>query len=97
MRNKFILEGDEINPNNELDEQEVNEKGETEIKWKDLTDKNSDKLCAPKQTFPWSEYDARDKEMFERCIGNSGLSKRRIIKNNQKQIQSLLLCMNNSK
>ena len=26
--NKFILEGDEINQNNEPDEQEVNEKGE---------------------------------------------------------------------
>ena len=31
--NKFILEGDEINPNNEPYEQEANEKGETEIRW----------------------------------------------------------------
>ena len=30
----------------------MNEKGETEIRWKGLTDKNSDKLYAPKQTFP---------------------------------------------
>ena len=48
--NKFILEGDEVNPNNEPDEQEVNEKGETEIRWKGLTDKNSDKLYASKTT-----------------------------------------------
>ena len=34
MGNKFILEGDEINTNNKPDEQEVNEKGETEIKWR---------------------------------------------------------------
>ena len=33
---------------------------------KGLTDKNSYKLYAPKQTFPWSEYDTGDKEIFER-------------------------------
>ena len=83
--NKFILEGDEANPNKEPDE-----KGEEtkdlittvvhddedrqadgrwegtivqmkapvrEIKWKGLYDKNSDKLYAPKQLLPQSDYD----------------------------------------
>ena len=31
-------------------------------------DKNSDKLYAPKQLLPQSEYETRDKEIFERCI-----------------------------
>ena len=39
-----------------------------DIKWKGLTDKNSDKLYAPKQLLPQSDYDARDKEIFERCV-----------------------------
>ena len=68
MGNKFILKGDEINPNNETDEQEVNENGETEIKWKGLTDKNSDKLYAPKQLLPQSDYDMDHKEIFERRV-----------------------------
>ena len=38
----LFLKRDEINPNNEPDEKEVNEKRETEIRWKGLTDKNSD-------------------------------------------------------
>ena len=39
-----------------------------EIKWKGLTDKNSDKLYAPKQLLPQSDYDMRDREIFERRI-----------------------------
>ena len=30
--------------------------------------KNSDKLYAPKQLLPQSDYDARDKEIFERRV-----------------------------
>ena len=67
LGDKFILEGNELNPNNELDEQEVNEKGH-EIKWKGLCDKNSDKLYAPKQLLPQSDYDAVHKEINERHI-----------------------------
>ena len=36
-----------------------------EIKWKGLTDKNSDKLYAPKQLLPQSDYEMRDREIFE--------------------------------
>ena len=39
-----------------------------EIKWKGLTDKNSDKLYAPKQLLPQSDYDTGDREIFERRI-----------------------------
>ena len=39
-----------------------------EIKWKGLYDKNSDKLYAPKQLLPQSDYDARDREIFERRV-----------------------------
>ena len=39
-----------------------------EIKWKGLTDKNSDKLYAPKQLLPQSDYDMRDREIFERRV-----------------------------
>ena len=39
-----------------------------EIKWKGLYDKNSDKLYAPKQLLPQSDYEAGDKEIFERCM-----------------------------
>ena len=39
-----------------------------EIRWKGLTDKNSDKLYAPKQFLPQSDYDAGDKEIFERRV-----------------------------
>ena len=37
-----------------------------EIKWKGLTDKNSDKLYAPKQLLSQSDYDAGHREIFER-------------------------------
>ena len=43
-------------------------KRETEIRWLGLTDKNSDKLYAPKQLLPQSDYDAGDKEIFERHV-----------------------------
>ena len=33
-----------------------------------LTNKNSDKLYAPKQLLPQSDYEAGDKEIFERCV-----------------------------
>ena len=33
-----------------------------------LYDKNSDKLYAPKQLLPQSEYDMRDREIFERRV-----------------------------
>ena len=36
---KFAFEGDEVKL-----EREADKKGETEIRWKGLTDKNSDKL-----------------------------------------------------
>ena len=36
----------------------MNKKGETEIRWKGLTDKNSDKLYAQKHLLPQSDYDA---------------------------------------
>ena len=39
-----------------------------EIKWKGLTDKNSDKLYAPRQLLPQSDYEMRDKEIFEKCV-----------------------------
>ena len=39
-----------------------------EIRWKGLTDKNSDKLYAPKQLLPQSDYDAEHKEIFERRV-----------------------------
>ena len=39
-----------------------------DIKWKGLYDKNSDKLYAPKQLLPQSDYEAGDKEIFERCM-----------------------------
>ena len=64
----LFFKGDEINPSDESDEQEMNEKGETEIRWKGLTDKNSDKLYAPKQLLPQSDYEAEHKEIFERCV-----------------------------
>ena len=37
-----------------------------EIRWKGLTDRNSDKLYALKQLLPQSGYDMRDREIFER-------------------------------
>ena len=40
----------------------------SEIRWKGLTDKNSDKLYAPKQLLPQSDYDMRDMEIFERHV-----------------------------
>ena len=40
----------------------------TEIRWAGLYDKNSDKLYAPKQLLPQSDYDAEHKEIFERCV-----------------------------
>ena len=39
-----------------------------EIRWKGLTDKNSDKLYAHKQLLPQSDYDAGLREIFERRI-----------------------------
>ena len=39
-----------------------------DIRWKGLTDKNSDKLYASKQLLPQSDYDVRDKEIFERRV-----------------------------
>ena len=39
-----------------------------EIRWAGLYDKNSDKLCASKQIFPWSDYYMRDREIFESCM-----------------------------
>ena len=39
-----------------------------EIRWAGLTDKNSDKLYAPKQLLPQSDYDMRDREIFERRV-----------------------------
>ena len=44
----------------------MNEKGEIEIRWKGLTDKNSDKLYVPKQLLSQSDNDMRDREIFER-------------------------------
>ena len=44
----------------------MNEKGEIEIRWKGLTDKNSDKLYTPKQFLSQSDNDMRDREIFER-------------------------------
>ena len=42
----------------------LKEKGH-EIKWKGLTDKNSDKLYAHKQLLPQSDYYVLYKEIFE--------------------------------
>ena len=39
-----------------------------EIRWKGLYDKNSDKLYALKQLLPQSDYDMRDREIFERRV-----------------------------
>ena len=39
-----------------------------DIKWKGLYDKNNDKLYAPKQLLPQSDYDVRDREIFERHV-----------------------------
>ena len=33
-----------------------------------LYDRNSDKLYAPKQLLPQSDYDARDREIYERRV-----------------------------
>ena len=45
-----------------------------EIKWKGLTDKNSDKMYAPRQFMPQSEYVRSHKEVIEgnkqQIIGN---------------------------
>ena len=41
---------------------------ETEIRWKGLTNKNSDKLYAQKQLLPQSGYDVLDKKIFERHV-----------------------------
>ena len=46
----------------------MNKKGETDIRRKSLTDKNNDKLYAHKQLLPQSDYDAEDKEIFERHV-----------------------------
>ena len=35
------------------------------IRWLGLTDKNSNKLYAPKQLLPQSDYDAEDSGIFE--------------------------------
>ena len=39
-----------------------------EIRWAGLYDKNSDKLYAPKQLLPQSDYDAGHKEIFEKRV-----------------------------
>ena len=39
-----------------------------EIRWKGLTDKNSGNLYAPKQLLPQSDYNVRDKEIFEKRV-----------------------------
>ena len=39
-----------------------------EIRWAGLYDKNSDKLYAPKQLLPQSDYDAGHRETFERRV-----------------------------
>ena len=46
----------------------MNELGETEIRWKGLIGKNSDKLYAPKQLLPQSDYETGDREIFERRV-----------------------------
>ena len=53
---------------NQMNKREVNKKGETEIRWKGLTDMNNDKLYAPKQFLPQSDYDLRDRKIFERHV-----------------------------
>ena len=93
---KFILEGDDVNPNKEPDEKgdETKEWVTTvthdsidrqadgrwegtiiqkkapvrEIRWTGLYDKNSDKLYAPKQLLPQSDYDAGQKEIFKKHV-----------------------------
>ena len=40
----------------------------SEIRWAGLTDKNSDKLYAPKQLLPQSYYDAEHREIIESYI-----------------------------
>ena len=39
-----------------------------EIKWKGLTDKNSDKLYAPKQFLPQSDYEAETRKYLRGCL-----------------------------
>ena len=46
----------------------IQEKTVREIKWVGLYNKNSDKLYALKQLLPQSDYDLRDREIFERRI-----------------------------
>ena len=40
----------------------------SKIRWAGLYDKNSDKLYAQGQLIPQSDYDMRDREIFERCV-----------------------------
>ena len=40
------------------------------IKWKGLYDKNSDKLYAPKQLLPQSDYGTGQNKIFERVLQN---------------------------
>ena len=64
LQEQVYSEGDKINPNNEPDEQEVNKKGETEIRWKGLTDKNR-QVVRTKTAPTQSDYDAGHREIFE--------------------------------
>ena len=49
--------------NNSTEERSVRE-----IKWAGLYDKNSDMQYAPKQLLPQSDYDTRDREIFEKHV-----------------------------
>ena len=66
-----------------------------DIRWIGLTDKNSDKLYAPKQLLPQSDYDLRDKEIFERRVSKYRKlldgTKEGSMKNNQKEFTFIII------
>ena len=43
-----------------------------EIRWKGLTDKNSDKLYSPKQLLPQNDYDAETRKYLRGVSQNTG-------------------------
>ena len=65
-----------------------------EIRWVGLYDKNSDKLYAHKQLLLQSDYDAGDREIFERYMLKYrkllGGAKQGIMKNNNKEFSFII-------
>ena len=71
-----------MNLGREPDEQQVNEKGETDIRWKGLYDKNSDMQYAPRQLIPKSYYE----QHFERREDNRAIKFRKMLDGAKKKL-----------